>query len=104
MFDILNSVFNSSFDDTARLGGISRVSHIVNLAVTVVFSIAFSASFVYLVLSFIKLAGGYLDGDPKKADEARYGVVYAILGMLITLMAFVIKRVLVYTLGIAEPT
>lgn len=65
-------------------------SDTLNNVLTWVLAIIFLIAFIYLIMSGVKyITSG---GDAGKATEARNGVLNAIIGIVIVLLAFVILR------------
>ncbi len=65
-------------------------SSTLNNILTWVLAIIFLIAFIYLIMSGVKyITSG---GDAAKATEARNGVLNAIIGVIIVLLAFVILR------------
>jgi hypothetical protein len=65
-------------------------TNILNNVLTWVLVIIFLVAFIYLIMSGVKyITSG---GDAAKATEARNGVLNAIIGIVIVLLAYVILR------------
>lgn len=95
MYKYLNSVMNG----TGGAGSnISSVANFVVIIANLFIIIAVGVSLISLALSFIKFITSI--GDPKAVEKAQSGVLWGILGLIISLMAFTIKNILVRSAGI----
>ncbi|HSX36628.1 MAG TPA: hypothetical protein VLG13_00700 [Patescibacteria group bacterium] len=76
--DVCNDVNNSSGKTNPIIGTLKVVINLVSLAVGV-------ASVIIIIISGLRMV---LDGgDPKAAAQARTGIIYALAGIAVTVMA-----------------
>lgn len=79
-----------SFEDTQVSDPQTFFTKTVNNVLTWVLAVIFLIAFIYLIINGVKyITAG---GDAAKATEARNGVLNAIIGIVIVLIAFVILR------------
>jgi len=77
---------------------INSVANFVAIIANLFVVVAVGVSLISLTLSFIKFVTS--TGDPKAVEKAKSGVLWGILGLLISLLAFTIKDILVRSVGI----
>lgn len=80
------------FDRDSFTGGTAQgqFSNLLTKALAWVLAIVMLIAFIYLIMSGVKyITSG---GDAGKATEARNGVINAIIGIVIVLLAFTIMR------------
>lgn len=64
--------------------------------IVVLISLTGALSIIFIVIGGIKIVTA--SGDPKKLDAARSQITYAIIGIVVTALVFVILRVVQYML------
>lgn len=89
----------SEFFSPANL--FTSVGDLATDIVLVLTSVAAAACFIMIIISGIKIITA--GGDPKKLAGAQSTITYAIIGIAITILAFVIVRVVQYLLGSTVP-
>lgn len=104
MFDILGQIIEGAYEGDRAMPNIATVPQIVSLAINIIVTIAFGASFIFLALSFIKLSTVHSGGDPKKVEEGFKGVLYAIIGIILSITVYSLKTILLNIFGLSEPT
>lgn len=83
---------------TARFDSLNTlVGLIVNVA-TILGALIFGAMLMFAGYKVITSAG-----DPEKMQEARQTGTYAVVGMLIIILAFLIVRILAFVFGLEVP-
>ena len=95
MYNYLNAVMNGTGGAGA---GISSVAGFVTILANLFIIIAAGVSLVSLGLSFIQYITS--TGDVKAVEKAQRGVLWALLGLVISILAFTIKNIIVSSAGI----
>lgn len=67
-------------------GGISKVSQIVGVAITIMIIIAAVLCLFYLIMGGIRWTTS--GGDKQKVESARKQITFAIIGLIVTLASF----------------
>jgi hypothetical protein len=81
-----------------EVGELSTVGKIVNGAASVFVVIAFGLSIVSLTVAFVQYTTSM--GDPKNIEKAHKSFLWAGIGAFVSLLAFVIKTVLLKYVGV----
>ena len=108
LFFLLFSAGNVSADTTFSIadnfspanlfGSVGELATDIILTLT---SVAAAACFIVIIISGIKIITA--GGDPKKLASAQSTITYAIIGIAIVILAFVIVRVVQYFIGSTVP-
>lgn len=88
----INSVF-----EPAKSGKISTIGDLATIALTVLTSLAGILSVFFIIFAGIKFITGA--GDDKKMQNAKDTLTYAIIGLSVTALAFVILQIVQYLVG-----
>ena len=63
--------------------------------------VAFAISIIFIIIAGIKIVTA--SGDEKKLASAQSTLTYAIIGLVVTILAFVIVRLVQYFIGARVP-
>ena len=88
----------SVFPPASRFADFGQLASDIILILT---GLAGALSMVFIIISGIKLITAA--GDQKKMADARNTLTYAIIGLIVTALAFIILRVVQYFLGANIP-
>jgi cytochrome bd-type quinol oxidase subunit 2 len=98
-FDYLNNIFNSmgsgGIDTAEKYTG---VSSFISVLARFFVICGVGLSIVALAYGFLQIATS--SGDPKNAERARRTIMWGAAGLLISLFAYVLVKVLINTTGI----
>lgn len=95
-FDMFNNIMNFVPDDPARFSG---VESFVYLIANVFIVIAIGLSIVALAIGFLQMATS--SGDPKNAERAQRTLTWGVVGLVVSLFAYVLKLVLLNMAGVS---
>lgn len=95
-FNIINQVISGAVDDKAP--GFASVQDFFYLLANTMLTIAFGLSIVAMALGFVQMATGI--GDPKNMERAQRALLWGGIGFVISLIAWVLKAVLINAAGI----
>lgn len=79
-------------------GGLSTVSQVIGNAVTIMIIVAAVLSLIFLIWGGIQWSGS--GGDKAKVTSARARITYAIIGLVVALLAFFIINIISYFFNI----
>lgn len=88
----------SVFSPAGIFADFGRLASAIILILT---SFTGALSMIFIIISGIKLVTA--GGDPKKMADARNTLTYAIIGLIVTALAFIILRVVQFFLGANIP-
>ena len=99
MYGILNNTMSNFLGGDLAVSEFDTVSSIVAKAAYWLMFLAFGLSFVALAFSFIQFI--ISNGDVKNLEKAKTSLLWAGIGMFVTLLAYTAHRILINTLGVS---
>ena len=87
------TIDNSNFSPAGRFTDFGQLASDI---VTILISVAAAVSIIFIMIAGIKFVTS--SGDEKKLASATSTVTYAIIGLVVTILAFVIVRIVQYFL------
>lgn len=97
----LAASFNIDRSNFPPAGKFSNFGQLASDVVTILIGVAFAISIIFIVIAGIKIVTA--SGDEKKLAAATGTLTYAIIGLVVTILAFVIVRLVQYFLGSNVP-
>lgn len=79
-------------------GGAGSASNILNFGIALLFTVILIASLAFILYGGVLWASS--GGDKAKIDRARRTITFAIIGLIITILSFVIIRAIGAILGV----
>jgi len=84
-------------DSFSPAGKFSDFGSLATAVVQILISFAFAISIIFIIIAGIKIVTA--SGDEKKLAAATGTLTYAIIGLVVTILAFVIVQVVQYLIG-----
>lgn len=98
MFDVYAFEIGDAFQPAELFGD---VGNLLSTIVSILIGTAFVVAVFFIIIGGIRMV--MASGDMKKIQAAQGQITYAIIGLVVTVLAFVIMQVVQYFLGSSVP-
>lgn len=88
-------------DPLSNNPGLKSIAGIVGFVSNMAMGVAIVFSVIYIILAGIRFMMS--EGDPKGIKEARDRLTYAVIGLIVALVAYTIRRIVLNALGGTTP-
>src|SRR3989344_1230439 len=92
-FEITKDIFSPA----GPYGEVTSFGTLAGDIVLILTGVAFAISIIFIIIAGIKIVTA--SGDEKKLASAQSTLTYAIIGLVVTILAFVIVRLVQYFIG-----
>jgi hypothetical protein len=100
MFDDLKAVFNTGNNYIINMPGTASATDLISMLANIVIGVGFSLGFIGLTMSLISLTTSH--GNPDASRKAMNGIVWSVIAIVVTILAFAIKYIVLNLAGVSD--